>query len=299
MVYVLITDMQIEKYKQREKHNITESTLDSRISALRKLDDFVDSEEITVEDVENWVDHLIEEFEEDDIKAGTIKQYFKAVKYYWKKIHGSADEIEHIRDWIPVGKTNHGDYLEREEWDALRNSIINLRDQAIIDLMYFYARRPGEVILLNLDDIDFEEETITFNILKKDDPFRATFKLRDEAKQSIENYLNYRTEKIIEGEHEWEDDRVEPLFTTNYGRISYDAVWRNIKSLAESAGINKNITPKSMRHSRVTHLDRSGEAPDVIARQQLIHDPDSNVVGHYVHPRDEEDVREVMSLDEE
>lgn len=293
--------MQIDKYVQREKHNISESTLNSRLSALRKFKAFVGTDkDVKPHHVEDWIDHLIEEYEEGNVTAGTIKQYYKAVKYYWQKINGNADEIEHVREWIPVGKTDHGDYLTREEWDQLRDVITSLREKAIFELMYYYARRPGEVILINMDDIDFDEGTITFNILKKDEPFRARFNLRDEARIAIESYLTYRSGQTVEAEYPWEDgETVEPLFTTSHGRISYDTVWKKIKELADKAGIDKNITPKSMRHSRTTHLDRAGEAPDVIARQQLLHDPESNVVGHYVHPRDEEDVREVMELDDE
>lgn len=300
--------MQIEKYKQRERHNVTDSTLNSRVSALNNLDDFVNGkDELAVDDVESWIDSLINEYEAGNIKAGTIKQYYKAVKYYWQKIHGDSSEIEHVRDWIPVGSTDHGDYLDRDEWDQLRDVATNLRLRAIVELMYLYARRPGEVRLLNFDDVTFPEDrpgeehgTITFNILKKDEPFRATYELKPNAERVIRDYLRYRTEATEEASQPWEEGEVvEPLFTTSYGRVSYDTIWSNIKNLAKKAGIEKNITPKSMRHSRTTHLDWSGQSPEVIARQQLIHDPDSNVVGHYIHPRDEEQVREVMSLDEE
>lgn len=292
--------MQIEKYKQREKHNITESTLNSRLSALNNLQNFMGSErEPEPEDVEDWVDHLIQEFDNDEISANTIKQYYKSVKYYWQKVHGDDEPIEHIRDWIPVGSTDHGDFLTVEELKQMRDSIYSFREKAIIELMYVYARRPSEIIYLNMSDINMEEGTIQFNILKKRDPFRATFELRDDARQVLEDYFKYRMDITVEAEHPWEEGEVEPVFTTNSGRISYDSVWRKIKDAAKNAGIDKNITPKSMRHSRSTHLDWAGQSPEVIARQQLVHNPESDTIGHYIHPRDEEDVREVMSLDGE
>lgn len=270
------------------------------MSALNNLQEFVgDTDELEVSDVEDWIDHLITEYEAGNVSAGTIKQYYRSVKYYWKTINGDAEPIEHVRDWIPVGETDHGDYLERDEWDRLREVTTSLREQAIIDLMYYYARRPTEIILLNMDDIDFRGGEITFNIVKKKEPFRATFNLKEQARESLEAYLNYRTEQTIPAEYAWEEGEIEPVFTTTHGRISYDTVWKGIKELADKAGIDKNITPKSMRHSRTTHLDRAGNSPDVIARQQLLHDPESDVVGHYVHPRDETDTREVMELDDE
>lgn len=295
--------LNLDAYKRRERHNVTESTLKSRVSALKNFEEFVDDDP-SPEDVEAWIDHMIDEYERGNVKSGTIKQYFKAVKYYWQKVEGDSEPIEHVRDWIPTGDTDHGDFLRMEEWNTLRNTATSLRERAILELMYYYARRPGEIILLNMDDItmsnESDEPTITFNILKKDEPFRATFELREDVEDILKTYFKYRSDVTIPAEHEWENsDDVEPVFTTSHGRISYDTVWRNIKGIAQAAGINKNITPKSLRHSRTTHLDWSGQSPDVISRQQLIHDPDSNVVGHYVHSRDEEDVREVMTLDGE
>ena len=292
--------MQLETYKKREKNNVTESTLNSRMSGLNNLQNFLGtSTEPEPPDIEDWMDHLIDEFDAGNVKSGTIKQYYKAVKYYWTKIHGSPEEIEHIRDWIPQGSTDHGDYLERDEWDKLKDAVTSFREQAIIDLMYYYARRPGEIVLLNHSDLDMERGTITFNILKKDTAQRATFELRPEVRESLENYFMYKSNVTVEGEYDWEDDEVEPVFVTTHGRISYDTVWKKIKNLTDKAGIDKNITPKSMRHSRTTHLDRAGQSPDVIAHQQLLHGADSDVVSHYIHPRGEEDVREVMELDDE
>jgi integrase/recombinase XerD len=108
----------------------------------------------------------------------------------------------------------------------------------------------------------------------------------------------YRLEQTIEADEEWmQEERVSPLFTTTHGRISYDTIYKKIKSIAEEADIDKNITPKSLRHSRATHLDWDGKSPEVIARQQLAHNPDTQTISNYIHDRDEDDVREVMVTD--
>ena len=294
--------MQLEKYQKREKHNVTESTVSSRMVALRKFRDFANPDgEPTVEDVEEWVDHMVEQYEQGELKASTIKQYFKAVKYYFQRIHGDAEQLEHIRDWIPVGDIDHGDYLERDELDRMRKCAYGHRDIAILEMMYWYARRPTEIILLNKEDVNFEKETIKFPILKKDDDsFRATYEMLPEIREALNNYLEYRTPQTVKPEQPWEDGEVEPLFTTSNGRISYSTVWSTIKTLAERAEIDKNITPKSMRHSRATHLDWDGKNPQVIARQQLLHNPDTtDVISSYIHPREEDDVREVVRTDNE
>jgi len=314
--------MQVEKYRKREKNRVTDGTLQSRLSAIKKFEEFNGGGEPTVDDVENWVDELTEEYERGEIKSSTIRQYVKAVKYYFQIVLNQYENFEHVMRLIPEKDVDHGEYLTEEEWDTLRHNIHNYRNRAIVEIMYKYARRPGEIILLNKSDVDFEEGIITFNILKKEKDdrgnllpmmklksdgevyqenrvFRATFELEEEAEKFLRRYIKYRpgaTETMI---YDGEESEVEPLFTTGHGRISYSTVWRMVKEEARKAGIEKNITPKSQRHSRATHLNWSGYTPDEIADQQLVHGPETDVIGAYVHPRDEDHVREVMNTDGE
>lgn len=322
--------MNIEGYKKRE-NSVSDSTVNSRVSALKRFQREVGfTGEPEPSDVEDWIDLMIEE----EVKPGTMRQYFKAVRYYFEKMKGGSDEIEHVRDWIPEGGTDHGDFLERDELERMRYFTYGARQSAIIELMYQYARRPTEIVLLNIEDLslsdvtdgdscpecesgsikkmedtcryvcnncDFEDvETITFPILKKDDSLRATFELLPQARKALARYIErYRSDRMVEAEQPWEEDKVKPLFTTNHGRISYDTVYNKIKEIAERADIDKNITPKSLRHSRATHLDWDGKSPENIARQQLVHNPDTQTISSYIHPRDEEEVREVMVTDDE
>jgi len=293
--------MQIDKYKKRAKHNIAESTLNTRLSGMRKLDVFIGGGEPSVEDVEDWMDHMIEEFEDGNIKSSSIREYYKHVKYYFEVVLNQPDGIDHISKWIPKSDSDPGDYLDEEEWDKLRNSFMMYRDKCMIELMYYYARRPGEIIRLNLEDIDMENGTITFPILKKKDDFRATFEMLPEVKPHLENWLEYVD--IDEKEAiEWKGEQVEvtPLFTGSQGRIGYNSFYKKIKRKAKECGIEKNVTPKAMgRHSRATHLDWSGETPGNIARDMLVHDPNTDVIGRYIHDRDEDKVRKTMTTDKE
>jgi len=315
--------MQLETYKKREKNNVGDSTLNSRMSALRRFKSFVgEDREAEVEDVEEWIDHLVEEYEKGNVKSSTISQYFKAVKYYFETVLNLHGDLEHIRQWIPSAEVDHGEYLTVDEWNKLRNNVHKFRDRAIIEIMYWYARRPGEVRLLNTEDIDFEEGTITFNILKKerDDRgellpmmelqrdgetyekhrvFRATFEIVDEVRFYLRQHLTYagqRKETII---YDGEEMEVHPVFSANHARMDYHTLWRMFKKEVRAAGIDKNVTPKGARHSRATHLNWDGHTPEEIADQQLIHDPETDVIGAYVHPRDEEDVRKVMGTGED
>lgn len=328
--------MDLRKYKKRTERNVDTDTLQSRLTGQRSLEKFIGSDkEPTVEDVEEWLDYLIDEHDDGNIKASTIREYFKSVKYYFSVVRGvDTDEFDHI-DWLPKNDSSAGDYLTEEEWSTIRSHFTGFRDRAFIETMYFYARRPTEVILLNEEDIgtntvtkeidgeeqEVEVDTITFNILKKKEPslptlkvgknedgswddeykvMRATFELKEQPKKYIDRWLSYNREITQVIELDGEEMEVTPLFCTNHGRISYNSIYKMIKQASNALKGDKNITPKALgRHSRATHLDWNGEAPGNIARDLLIHDPDTNVIGRYIHDRGEGDVREVMTLDGE
>lgn len=323
--------MNIEKYKKRTKDRVSSSTLSARVSGQRNLDEFIGGGEPTVEDVEEWVDHLIDKHHDGDIKASTIKEYFKAARYYFKTVKGEPEALDHI-DWIPSNDSDPGDYLTVEEWERLYDNIHNVEFKAIYSLMYHYARRPSEIRFLNREDVylgedddrtvsevrylnddkfDESDMAICFLILKKTDPnlptiaidgeerklFRATYELKEEPAKLIKEHMQWSpevTETIIE---DGEEREVTPLFCTPRGRRSYESLYNECKKAAARAGIDsKNVTPKTMRHSRATHLDWDGNAPGNIGRDMLIHEPDTNVIGRYIHDRGEDEVREVMDL---
>jgi len=293
--------VQIEKYEQRAKHRVAKATVKARMSGQRKLERFIDGGEPTVEDVENWVDSMIEDFENGEIKSSTIREYYKHVKYYFEVVLNQPDELDHISKWIPKSDSDPGDYLDEEEWELLRESFKMYRDRCMVELMYHYARRPSEIVLMNIEDVDMENETITFPILKKKDDFRATFEMYPEVKPHLERWLRYVDEDKTEVlEWKGEEKEVTPLFSTPQGRISYNTFYNKIKRNAEKLDIDKNVTPKGMgRHSRATHLDWAGNSPGNIGRDMLVHDPDTDVIGRYIHDRDEDEVRKPMTTEKE
>lgn len=299
--------MDIDRYKKRVGHQISGSTLSSRVSALRSLDNFIGGGEPIEQDVEDWVEYLMSR---DDVKNSTIREYFKTVRSYFRIVKGENDPLEAVERWVPSNDSDPGDFLTVDEWEALLSKIYNPRNKAVYSIMYHYARRPSEILFLNKEDVDFDEMTIRFLILKKTDPtlpditiggetrklFRATYELKEEPAKAIKRGIKYGPEIVDTIKEDGEEREVYPLFTTSEGRLSYDTVYNAVKKASDAAGIKKNVTPKTMRHSRATHLDWNGHAPGNIGRDMLIHSPDTNVVGRYIHDREGSDVREPMEL---
>lgn len=305
--------MEVETYRERISRQVSDSTVASRISAIKSLNSFVGGGEVTPDDVADWVDDLSEKHANGEIKASTIRQYIRSVDSYFEVIKGEYDAIEHVKRTLPENDVDHGDYMTNEEWDEFLEAAVALENELIIKLMYYYARRPTEILLLNKEDVNLEEGTITFNILKKKDNnlphlvtedsrhrvMRATFEVLPEVEDELERYIKYssnNTERIqLEENNEVVDDLdVTPLFQGSQGRYCYETLRLRIKKVAKKAGIEKNITPKSERHSRATHLDWEGESPEEISRHQLLHGPNSDSIKNYIHEKEEQEVRNVM-----
>ena len=324
--------MKIQSYIRRSKNELNKSTLNSRESALRSLEEFVSGEHPAVEEVEEWADYMLEEYDEERVSSGTIEQYFKSIRYYYETMGLDVESIEHIGSWFPQAQSDPGDYLTLEELNNVRGEVDSLRTRAILEVMYYYGRRPGEIRLLNLEDVvwpsaDVDTEdpwvlrhepdgSVTFTILKKTDPTLPELILHKDGAEDeeyrhragvysyktdpfshIKEYLPYRTDQTQEITLGGDRSTVHPMFTTDTGRVSLDTIDRSISHAAESAGVDKNITPKSMRHSRATHLYREGVGKDEIASRQLAHSPNSDVVGRYLHEREEDKVRDPLELD--
>lgn len=304
--------MSVEQYEKIEKNNVSERTLKTRVSIIQTFLKNVDGEP-TPQDLEDYLSKLIDLNDEGEIKASTVSEYFKSIRRYYNMMLNIDEDIEYLEEWIPEQDSDPGDYLKPDEFNKFRDNLRGFRDKALIDVMYFYSRRPREVLLINDEDIDTEEGEITFNILKKKDSrdtvelvteddetyqvFRATFDIPPDSVNSLDKWLKYKPDVERSVTLDGVELDVHPTFCSENGRISYSTVYNTVKQATERANIDKNITPKSLRHSRITHLDHAGKSPEQIARHQALHSPNSDVIGRYIHEKDEQDVRDVMRLE--
>lgn len=144
------------------------------------------------------------------------------------------------------------DVLSVEEIEQIINSIPldtpkGVRDRAMLELLYSCGLRVSELTALRLSDLFFGEGYI--RVVGKGDKQRIV-PVSSAARDKIQLYMEHRRPK-----HRSEAT----LFLNNRGMpLTRVMVFNIIKGAANIAGINKQISPHTLRHSYATHLLEGG-----------------------------------------
>ncbi len=125
------------------------------------------------------------------------------------------------------------------------------RDAVIMELLYATGLRVGELVSLNMQDVDLSESYI--RCMGKGSKERIVH-LYPKALEELRRYL--KSARLALLGHK----RAEPsLFVNHRGeRLTRQWVWTILKTYAQKAGIEQNITPHTLRHSFATHLLQNG-----------------------------------------
>ncbi len=133
-------------------------------------------------------------------------------------------------------------------------SDFEIRDRAIIELLYSTGARISEVESLKTDDFDLKNNEVM--VTGKGRKQRFVY-LNRSAVYWIENYLEARSRLL----HSKKDSNIieKQFFLNKYGRrLSSRSMRSIVKKYVKKAIIDKNITPHSIRHSFATHLLQEG-----------------------------------------
>ncbi len=145
-----------------------------------------------------------------------------------------------------------------------------IRDKAMLELLYATGIRVSELVHLKLEDVNLNVGFITCRDQQKERmvPFGKV------ARKALQEYLADSRHILLKGrESEW-------LFTNCSGLpMSRQGFWKIIKFYGDKAGIKSDITPHSLRHSFAAHLLRSGA--DIHAVQAMLGHSDTSTTQAY------------------
>lgn len=169
--------------------------------------------------------------------------------------------------------------LSIEEVDALIQApdlkkANGIRDQAMLELLYGSGMRVSECINLNIDDINL---TMGFVRCFGKGGKERIIPLGKSALNACKVYLDGPRQELVKAE-----TKTDALFINQRGkRLTRQGFWKLLKQHAQKAGIQKELTPHTLRHSFATHLIENGA--DLRAVQEMLGHADISTTQIYTH----------------
>lgn len=154
------------------------------------------------------------------------------------------------------------------------NSISDLRDRAILELLYSAGIRVSELTSLNVHDVDIERSVI--RVLGKGKKERIT----PVGRKAIISIKAYR--ESLRNQHGFELNNNGPLFLNlRNGRLTSRSVARILEKWARHCNLSIPVFPHAMRHSFATHLLDSGA--DLRSVQEMLGHRSLSTTQKYTH----------------
>ncbi len=273
----------IEAYLEhlRYERNASPHTISAYRRDLLQFQAFLKSKHIRFSQVNNVVirSFLAELYAKAE-KKSTIARKLAAIRSFFQYGIG--------RKWLednpakvvatPKQEKHVPSFLSEEEMASLLdlppgNKPLEVRDRAILELLYATGIRVSELVGLNMDDLSFEERLIRVRGKGKKERLVPFGKI---AAKDLEFYLQRRG-LINKGcIHE------QAIFLNYRGtRISTRSIQRMVHRYLQQTSVKRKISPHSLRHSFASHLLSRGA--DLRAIQELLGHESLATTQKYTH----------------
>lgn len=258
---------------------------------LKKMCEYLEEKNIktvnTVTDVS--LNSYLLYLEKQGMKPATISRSIASMKaffsYLMKIRQLDADPAENLK--APKIEKKIPSVLTTDEMIRLLeqpsgSSPKELRDKAMLELLYATGIRVSELISLKITDINLQMEYLSCMDVHKE----RMIPFGKKAKEALENYLKNGRPNLVENEEsEW-------LFTNCTGQsMSRQGFWKLLKAYGGKAGIKSEITPHTFRHSFAAHMLENGA--DLKTVQEILGYADVSAIQIYAQLNHERKTREV------
>ena len=245
-----------ETYLKTEKHS-SDNTVCSYMRDIRQFSCAMEARELELPEVrEKDVEAYISALTQKGRSPATVMRALASIKSFYQFLMArgvvSANPAKgvtpaKVERKLPQVLTSKEVELFLEQPDC--SDMKGIRDRAMLELLYATGIRVSELIALDLEDLN-----LTGAVLKCESKGRSrNIPLYPAAVRALTRYLQTVRPQLIQLEEE------QALFVNMNGdRMSRQGFWKLIKCYQEKAGIQKDITPHTLRHSFAAHLLENG-----------------------------------------
>ena len=202
----------------------------------------------------------------------SLRQFYLFLKQNNYIDHNPMSNID-----MPKKDKHLPDTLTLEEVEAIIetpdvNTVLGLRDRAILETMYATGLRVSELIHLKQNELHLSMGLI--QTIGKGNKERI-IPIGDIASEWLERYYRDSRMQLVK-------TPVSEVFVNAHGKpLTRQGVWKNLKTIVKKAGIEKNVTPHTLRHSFATHLLENGA--DLRMVQELLGHASISTTQIYTH----------------
>lgn len=265
-------------------HNVKQSSTNTQMSYQRDLKKFMafcenrgiaSVHDLKAQDLETYVNVMGEE----QFKPATVSRNIASLKAWVHFLQEEGVLQEDISSTLKVPKIEKkipeimsmnevGTLLDQPSSDNPKE----IRDKAMLELLYATGIRVTELISLQLEDLNLQMNYITC----KDGNKERMIPFGLKAHTALIRYIEFAREKMIL------DSQSHILFVNCSGKpMSRQGFWKLIKYYAKKAGITADITPHTLRHSFAAHLVENGA--DLKSVQEMLGHSDISTTQIYAN----------------
>ena len=265
-------------------HNVKGTSANTEMSYRRDLEkvqhfmelrDIREASAVSEQDLRDYVKYL----EDNKFAAATVSRNIASLKAFYhymvqegmvSKDLSEALKAPKIEKKIP--EIMSPDEVVRLLEQPSGSSPKEIRDKAMLELLYATGIRVTELITLKLSDVNM---TMSF-ILCRDRNKERIIPFGTAAKNALTKYLDGTRDEMLENKAS------DVLFANCSGQpMSRQGFWKLIKYYAKKADIKADITPHTLRHSFSAHLVENGA--DLRSVQEMLGHSDISTTQIYAN----------------
>ena len=268
-----------EEYLVGERH-ASQNTVASYLRDVTQFADYLTARglellEASAETVQAYMDWMLSRGK----SAASVTRFLASVKSFYNFQIFSGTMKANPTKWIAAAKVKrkYPEILTSREVDLFLEQpqcvdAKGFRDHAMLELLYATGIRVSELITLDLDDLNLAAGFIHCSGKGRE----RIIPLYRTAVKALQDYVWKIRPQLVSGEEET------ALFVNMNGeRMSRQGFWKIIKHYQGKAGIQKEITPHTLRHSFAAHLLENGA--DLRSIQEMLGHADISSTQIYTH----------------